>query len=318
MAVSKLPGQVREYARDECIVFCKTKEAYGSLSNMASGYPLCVNGVNIRTSEALYQACRFPHIPDLQRQIIDQASPMVAKLKAKPSRQDSRSDWDQVRVKIMRWCLRVKLAQNWDSFGKLLASTGNRPIVELSRKDAFWGAKLADKNTLIGVNALGRLLMELRELMSIETIDCLMYVKPLDISNFALFDKPIESLGSPPSIPESQCSSPLRTKDDLICDEKITESLDLNHCSSLEQSNIKDRFYALFLESAKDLTKDEPASIKALAQATGLQKPQVKAWLKQACEEEFIKRLSKPVRFIWNSPDSVQVPMFVKELIHKK
>ena len=63
----------------------------------------------------------------------------------------------------MRWCLRVKLAQNWSAFTKLLLSTGAKAIVEESRKDDFWGAKAIDKSTLVGMNVLGRLLMELRE-----------------------------------------------------------------------------------------------------------------------------------------------------------
>src|SRR5436309_5954032 len=98
--------QTRTYKRAECAVFSKTKEEFGGLSNMAGGYPLCVNGVRILTSEALYQACRFPHRPEVQRLIIAQKSPMTAKMKSKPHREDSRPDWDEVRVLIMRWCLR--------------------------------------------------------------------------------------------------------------------------------------------------------------------------------------------------------------------
>ena len=66
---------------------------------------------------------------------------MTAKMVSKPHRKDSRSDWDEVRVQIMRWCLRVKLAQHWETFGELLLSTGERPIVEESSRDPFWGAK---------------------------------------------------------------------------------------------------------------------------------------------------------------------------------
>jgi type I restriction enzyme S subunit len=35
-------------------------------------------------------------------------------MRSKPFRKDSRPDWDAVRVKIMRWSLRVKLTQNWN------------------------------------------------------------------------------------------------------------------------------------------------------------------------------------------------------------
>jgi ribA/ribD-fused uncharacterized protein len=121
--------------------FNESAQALGRLSNMAPGFPLKVNGVLIRTSEALYQACRFPHLPKVQRLIIDEGSPMTAKMKSKSYRSQSRPDWDAVRVRIMRWCLRVKLAQHWETFSRLLLATGDQPIVEDSRKDDFWGAK---------------------------------------------------------------------------------------------------------------------------------------------------------------------------------
>ncbi|MDE2788156.1 MAG: NADAR domain-containing protein [Chloroflexota bacterium] len=189
--------QSRTYDRANSAVFLKTREKYGGLSNMAGGFPLVVNGVQIRTSEALYQACRFPHLPELQREIISQKSPMTAKMKGKPYRHISRPDWDAVRVKIMRWCLQVKLAQNWDKFSEFLLETGDMPIVEHSRRDDFWGAKPIDSETLIGTNALGRLLMELRERLKCEPPEALQYVKPLAIPEFLLYDRPIEAIGRP-------------------------------------------------------------------------------------------------------------------------
>ena len=182
---------MREYLRSECVVFRKTKEAFGGLSNMAADYSLEVNGVRILTSEALYQACRFPHLPDVQEKIINQKSPMTAKMVGKPFRKDSRPDWDMVRVRIMRWCLRVKLAQNWSNFSDLLLSTGDRPIVEDSRKDDFWGAKAIDNDCLVGMNVLGRLLMELRERLREPNFESMKAVSPPDISQFWLFGKQI-------------------------------------------------------------------------------------------------------------------------------
>jgi len=187
-------NQTRTYDRAKCIVFLKTNEAFGGLSNMAGGYPLIVNGVRILTSEALYQVCRFPLLPDVQRLIIEQKSPMSAKMKSKPHRKDSRPDWDQVRVNIMRWCLRVKLAQNWNTFSKLLLDTGEKPIVEHSRKDDFWGAKPVDNQTLVGRNILGRLLMELREEIKRNEKDSLLQVQPVSIQDFLLYGRPIQKI----------------------------------------------------------------------------------------------------------------------------
>lgn len=188
--------QIRRYDRQCSVVFLKTKEAFGGLSNMASGFPLEVNGIHILTSEALYQACRFPHMPDIQRLIIDQRSPMTAKMKSKPHRDKSRPDWDRVRVAIMRWCLRVKLAQNWIDFGDLLMQTGDLPIVEQSRKDDFWGAKVEGDDTLVGMNVLGRLLMELRECLKHDPPETLRRVEPPRIPDFLLASEPIGVIGA--------------------------------------------------------------------------------------------------------------------------
>jgi type I restriction enzyme S subunit len=188
--------QTRTYGRASSVVFLKTDAPFGGLSNMAGGFPLHVQGTRIYTSEALYQACRFPHLPEVQRLIIGQASPMTAKMKSKPYRKDSRPDWDRVRVKVMRWCLRVKLAQNWAKFSELLLRTGDRPIVEESRRDDFWGAKPVDEQTLVGMNVLGRLLMELREAVKAHGPAGFQAVGPLDIPEFLFLGRPIGTMGA--------------------------------------------------------------------------------------------------------------------------
>ena len=114
----------QRYPRQGSVVFLRVNEANGELSNMNGRFPLRVNGIEIRTSEALYQACRFPGYPEVQRLIIDAKSPMAAKMASKPHRKDKcRADWEQVHVDVMRWCLRVKLAQHMDAFGGLLWMT---------------------------------------------------------------------------------------------------------------------------------------------------------------------------------------------------
>lgn len=181
----------------ECCVFRKTKEIYGGLSNMASGFPLVVNKVHILSSEALYQACRFPHMPDLQERVIREKSPMTAKMITKPFKDQSRPDWNETRVKIMKWCIRVKLAQNFVEFGKLLESTYDRPIVEDSTKDDFWGAirQKEDPNIVKGTNALGRLLMELRLTYNQKRYSSEIFmIEPLDIPDFKLLGQPIEAI----------------------------------------------------------------------------------------------------------------------------
>jgi type I restriction enzyme, S subunit len=194
MKTSQQPDY-RHYLRSECAVFNKTKERFGGLSNMAGGFPLVVNGVRIRTSEALYQACRFPHMPDLQRQIIDERSPMAAKMRGKPFRSQSRPDWDEVRVALMRWSIRVKLTQNPDRFGAVLEETGDLPIVEHSRRDRFWGAVALNDDELEGQNVLGRLLMELRqEIRQAGDPSAILTLAPPAVPDFTLYGEPIGTI----------------------------------------------------------------------------------------------------------------------------
>lgn len=190
--------ELREYIRSEVVRFRKTDEEFGGLSNMAPGFPLRIHGTVVFTSEALYQACRFPHLPEVQRLIISQTSPMTAKMKSKPYRKDSRPDWDAVRVKVMRWCLRVKLAQHPDKFGRLLRATDGKPIVEESLKDDFWGAKPQPDGRLLGQNVLGRLLMELRQWATEHPQSEWLRVDPLPIDDFHFLGREIGVLETDP------------------------------------------------------------------------------------------------------------------------
>lgn len=159
---------------------------------MAGGFSIEVEGVRILSSEALYQAMRYSNNPDYQREIISQRSPMTAKMISKKYRPSTREDWEEVKIIIMRWCLRVKLIQNWNNFGGLLLNTSNKQIVEESVKDDFWGAKPSDINLLVGTNALGRLLMELRE--ELPSFLGKNELVPPNIMHFKLFGKNVNPI----------------------------------------------------------------------------------------------------------------------------
>ena len=186
----------RIYNLSDVITFSNTKGKFGGLSNMAPGYSLFINEVIIPNSEALYQSCRFPLFPDIQQEIIKQKSPMDAKQIGRKYIDHTRQDWDEVKFQIMKWCLLVKLVQNWESFGGLLKSTGEKPIVEYSTKDKIWAATPQEPNKLIGVNALGRFLMEIREKYVLPNLKPT-NVKPLNIPAFNLFNHAIEQVNEP-------------------------------------------------------------------------------------------------------------------------
>ena len=185
--------QMRSYNAENCIAFRKTNEMFGGLSNMAPGFPIEISGTKILTAEALYQACRFPGYPALQHDIIAQRSPMCAKDLSRRYQRLTRPDWEDVRVKVMRWSLRAKLLCNWDKFGELLKGTGTKNIVEDSSRDIFWGAEKKGP-TYIGVNALGRLLMELREQYLRLEKKPFIYLAPLNIPEFFILGQTVETM----------------------------------------------------------------------------------------------------------------------------
>jgi ribA/ribD-fused uncharacterized protein len=168
------------YPIDESCIFKKTKEQYGEFSNMAGGFPLVINDITILTSEALYQACKYPDYPEIQQKIIDQKSPMAAKQVQKQHKNLIRKDWEDIKVTVMEWCVQVKFAQHKEKMIQLLQSTQNKYIVEENRNDIFWGAK-RDKYYLHGNNVLGKLWMNLREYSNL-----VIHSTPPSIENFKL------------------------------------------------------------------------------------------------------------------------------------
>ena len=199
-----------EYSLRDSLWFKKVDEANGMFSNMYAS-PVKVNGFTISTSEALFQACRFPDYPEAQRDIINQKSPMGAKMKAKSYKKAgyTRPDWgddntsteeNNLRIEVMRWCLRVKLACNFSAFSAILLKKKTLPIVENAPKitHTFWGAyPVAGNETVLrGQNVLGKLLMEIRQEF-LEALDeknarAFLQVNVPVITNFKLYGENIQ------------------------------------------------------------------------------------------------------------------------------
>lgn len=175
-----------KYNPNACIVFRRNADEYGMFSNMYRT-PLKVNGIEFLTSEALYQACRFPDHPQIQLSILQEKSPMNAKGVARTNDEKTREDWYDVNILIMRWCVQIKYLQHHESFGILLDSTAPKEIVESSAKDSFWGA-IPQNGHLHGTNALGRVLKYVRDHDKVKT------VTPLSIPNFLLFGQQVREV----------------------------------------------------------------------------------------------------------------------------
>jgi ribA/ribD-fused uncharacterized protein len=136
-------------------VFFYEREFY-PLSNF-SAFKLRWNGSTYDTSEAAYHCMKFPERPDIQERIYRADSAHVAFKIAETHRADRRPDWDDVKVGIMREIVRAKAEQHEYVRRKLL-ETGDRPLIEDSWRDDYWGWGPSHD----GQNMLGRLWMEVR------------------------------------------------------------------------------------------------------------------------------------------------------------
>ncbi len=184
----------RQYQREACCTFRKIAEPFGGLSNMATGYPLTIGLHTWRTSEVVYQALRWPHMADVQQMLLEQHSPMTAKMKSKKYRHRQRPDWLDIRITVMRWVIRVKYLQHPVRIGRLLSETGTLHIVEESHKDRFWGAVGDGTGLLIGENILGRLLMELKAEIDEEKWGTGSVLPPPAINDCILLGEPVPSI----------------------------------------------------------------------------------------------------------------------------
>ena len=176
---------------EKCSVFLKTKEQFGGCSNMCAGFPIVIEGVHALTSEALFQAMKYPDNPKAQESILTQRSPIAAKMKSRSYQKYARKDWLEINLEVMDWCIRVKLSQNYEAFKAVLLSTGEKPIVELSYKDKFWGACPDGNGFLKGKNHLGRQLQSLREECKVKSRKEMQNVPAPRIDNFLIYDKQI-------------------------------------------------------------------------------------------------------------------------------
>lgn len=152
------------------LTFTKVSLPNGWLGNMAP-YPVAHEGLEYRTTEALFQALRFKERLDIQEEIRAQKSPMAAKMVAKKYAHILVENGYTVQspqdIDNMRLCLELKLAQHPELPEKLLA-TGSEDIIEdcSSRprgSGLFWGAAQMKGSTIwTGQNVLGKLWIELR------------------------------------------------------------------------------------------------------------------------------------------------------------
>ena len=154
---------MRIYAKDQVCSFRFSRAVWGAFSNFQPLAVLIVAGPWVfLSSEALYQAAKFAARPDVQQRIAEVPTARQAAAIGRTPGLGSDPGWNTQRVDVMRWVLRMKRETNAAEIDALLAATGDRPIVEVSTRDTWWGAQPITER-YEGNNVLGRLWMELRQ-----------------------------------------------------------------------------------------------------------------------------------------------------------
>lgn len=170
---------IEHYPAEQTVGFTSTAAEWGILSNFAKT-PMVVNEVEFVCVEQMFHYIRLNN--EMERAEYLKLTPnMRLKMKAKAfeKRGVERSDWREIAVDVMRFCLNHKYQASAE-FRKTLADSGDKYIVEdesnrKNRPDS-WGAVFdTGTNEYYGKNIMGRLLMELRERGSLE------YSLPKDI-----------------------------------------------------------------------------------------------------------------------------------------
>ena len=118
--------------------------------------PVVIEGLQYPNSEAAYQAMKCEN----KEERIQFTNIKAGKAKRLGRKVKLRSDWNDIRLDIMKQILMDKFTRNPELGEKLLA-TGNAELLEGNYwHDTFWGV---DNKTGVGENHLGKLLMEVRE-----------------------------------------------------------------------------------------------------------------------------------------------------------
>lgn len=142
------------------IYFYRSGQPYHNFTNF-SLHPIDLDSKTWPTTEHYYQAQKFlPTDPLWAESIRLSTSPKVAKDMGRDKAHPVRADWDQVKDDVMRHAV-LKKFQTYPALRAELLGTQSAELFEDSPKDAYWGVGPTGN----GQNKLGKLLVEIRELM---------------------------------------------------------------------------------------------------------------------------------------------------------
>lgn len=144
------------------ILFYSTVDEYGEFSNFAA-FSIYLDQQHWPTVEHYFQAQKF-FDNSYQQKIRQAKTPMLAATLGRDRKQKLRKDWESVKVQVMRKALIAKFQQH-QNLAALLINTGDAKLIEHTENDAYW----ADGGDGKGKNMLGRLLVEVRQMLIDET-----------------------------------------------------------------------------------------------------------------------------------------------------
>ena len=121
-----------------------------------SSFQIWWKGELYSTSEHVYQAEKFSD-PYIRMAIRCGRSAHEAFKLAEQFADRKRSDWDNIKLGVMKAILHEKVRQH-SYVRKKLMDSGNLPLIECSWRDSYWGWG-PDRQ---GANHLGKLWMEIR------------------------------------------------------------------------------------------------------------------------------------------------------------
>jgi ribA/ribD-fused uncharacterized protein len=141
----------------DSIVFYSKNPQYREFSNF---YPanITIDGKLYPSVEHYFQAAKFPDTPDYAETIRVAKTPAQAKRLGKTRTVPVKAEWNTVRDDVMAKALKEKFGPAHPNLMKKLLETGNRPLVDGSPMDSYWGIGRNKK----GKNRLGELLMKIR------------------------------------------------------------------------------------------------------------------------------------------------------------
>ena len=142
----------------QTINFYSTKGEFGCFSNF-SRHSIELKDETWETSEHYFQAQKFAgthHESDVRKA----KGPGAAAAMGRDKQLPLRADWEKVKDDVMREAVMAKFTQRKD-LKEILLSTNDAILVEHTENDSYWG----DGGNGTGKNMLGKILMEVREIL---------------------------------------------------------------------------------------------------------------------------------------------------------